>query len=112
MAKWASGKQIFHSLIHNLILEKDEKDKFLLSSINRCLHTNAVHFKINKSAPDDSRWVPRLHLGQYVPLLLLSAQTVATKIHSNVIGQYYSDYIQTQCFWCQFVVPYLYRDEI
>lgn len=44
---------------------------------------------------DNSWWVPRIHFSQCVLPLLLSTWTVylhATKAHSNVIDQYYSDY--------------------
>lgn len=76
------------SLISNLIHENNNKDRFLLVSLNRYLHMNANNLKkLNDCQPNDenyekntsllisSRWVLRLHFGQHVPPLLFSLLT-------------------------------------
>lgn len=58
---------------------------------------NIDTFLENKITIQHSLLVLRLHLGQCVLPLLLSTQTISlctVKAHSNVIGQYYTDYRQ------------------
>lgn len=75
--------------------------------------SSAVHLTTfaTKWSAETSRCVLRFHFCQYVPPLLLSKWTIATKACSHMTYQYHSDWTENLCtFFCIYMQISVHRD--